>query len=117
MPRKPALPTDEELKAEIRETLVNVMRNARKEIKRVTHECEFHPKYTGNGRGYKHQINVIAPDNTAIINACEKLLDRIEGKAATRKQPPQVKTTGRLLEELSDEELEALATEGEASAD
>lgn len=107
MSKKQTIPDDEELKLEIRKTLIGVMRNATKE-RRFSYECEFHPKYTGNGRGYKHQINVPVEDYTSIIKACGELLDRMEGKAATKKEAPKVKTTGRGLDELSDEELEAI---------
>jgi hypothetical protein len=108
MARKPALPDDDALKLEIKETLVRIMRGAKKEVKRISHECEFHPNYKGNGRGYKHQINVVAEDKIAVLKACGELLDRMEGKAATRKETPKPKLSGRALEELTDEELEAM---------
>jgi hypothetical protein len=114
LPRKnSALPDDEALKLEIKETLVRIMREAKKEFRRISHECEFHPNYTGNGRGYKHQINVVAEDKIAVLKACAELWDRIDGKAATRKEAPKLKTSGRSLDELTDEELEQIILQGE----
>src|SRR5690242_20120476 len=105
--RKPALPDDEALKIEARQTLINIMRNATRlqYVEVVCKECDK-----------RQRVQALVPDNTNVVKAAGELIDRIEGKAATRKEAPKVKTAGRALEELTDEELEAIAggTDGEA---
>lgn len=109
MAKKKTLPTDEELKVEARQTLINIMRNATKPqyVEVVCKECDK-----------RQRVQALVPDNTNVVKAAGELIDRIEGKAATRKEAPKVKTTGRALEELTDEELEAIArgeTDGQAA--
>lgn len=104
------MPDDEALKIEARQTLINIMRNATK------------PQYvevTCKDCGKRQRTQALVPDNTNVVKAAGELIDRIEGKAATRKEAPKVKTTGRELEELSDEELAAIAggTDGEADGE
>ena len=117
MPRRPAIPDDDALREEIKATLISVMRNATKE-KRISYECDRDPNYRGDGRGFKHQINIPVTDYTNVVKAAGELLDRMEGKAATKREVPKVKMSGRPLEELSDEELEAMISGGsDGSAD
>ena len=94
------MPDDDALKLEARQTLINIMRNATKPqyVEVVCKECSKRQRVQG-----------LVPDNTNVVKAAGELIDRIEGKAATRKETPKVKTTGRALEELTDEELEAIA--------
>jgi len=108
MARKPALPDDEALKLEARQTLIRIMRNATKPqyVEVVCKEC-----------GKRQRTQGLVPDNTNVVKAAGELIDRIEGKAATRKETPKVKTTGRALEELTDEELEAIAGGSDGTAD
>jgi hypothetical protein len=106
------IPSDEDLKLEVKRTLLEAMRSATRE-KRISYECDQHHAYTGNGRGYKHQINIPIEDWGNRIKACQDLLDRIDGKAATRKEAPKLKTSGRSLDELTDEELEQIILQGE----
>jgi hypothetical protein len=110
MARKAALPDDEALKLEARAKLIDVMRNATKPqyVEVVCKECDK-----------RQRVQALVPDNTNVVKAAGEIIDRLEGKAATKKEAPKVRTTGRALEELSDEELDALASgesEGEASA-
>lgn len=108
MAAKPALPDDEALKTEIRETLIDQMRSgSRMEyVEVVCKEC-----------GKRQKTQAMVPDRGTKLNAAKELWDRIEGKAATRKEAPKVKTTGRALEELTDEELEAIAGGTDGTAD
>ena len=105
---KPAPTDDEALKAEIRETLIDQMRNSKK------------PDYvevTCRSCGQRQKAQVLVPDRGATINAAKELWDRLFGKAATIKEAPKVKTSGRPLEELTDEELEAIAGGTDGTAD
>ena len=108
MARKTALPDDEALKIEARQTLINIMRNATKQqyVEVVCKDCQK-----------RQRVQALVPDNTNVVKAAGELIDRIEGKAATRKEAPKVKTTGRALEELTDEELEAIAGGTDGTAD
>lgn len=103
MARKAALPDDEALKLEARAKLIDVMRNATKPqyVEVVCKECDK-----------RQRVQALVPDNTNVVKAAGEIIDRLEGKAATKKEAPKVRTTGRALEELSDEELDALATGG-----
>jgi hypothetical protein len=103
VPRKAALPDDDALKLEARAKLIDVMRNAGKlqYVEVTCKEC-----------GKRQKTQAMVPDNTNIVKAAGEIIDRIEGKAATRKETPKVKTTGRALEELSDDELEAILVGG-----
>jgi hypothetical protein len=56
----------------------------------------------------RQRTQALVPDNTNVVKAAGEIIDRLEGKAATKKEAPKVKTTGRALEELTDEELEAM---------
>lgn len=98
---------DAAIKREIRLALIDIMRNATRE-KRISYECDQHPKYKANGRGYKHQINIQVEDAGARISACKELLNRMEGTPGVRKERAAPKTSGRALEELTDDELQAL---------
>ena len=103
MARKPALPDDEALKLEARQTLIRIMRNATKPqyVEVVCKEC-----------GKRQRTQGLVPDNTNVVKAAGELIDRIEGKAATRKETPKPRLSGRALEELSDEELANLIAGG-----
>ena len=107
--KKPvALPDDEALKIEARAKLIDVMRNAGK------------PQYvevTCKDCGKRQRTQALVPDNTNIVKAAGELIDRIEGKAATKREAPKPKTSGRPLEELTDEELEAIAGGTDGTAD
>jgi hypothetical protein len=98
MARTP-LPDDDALKAEARAKLIDVMRNAGK-MQYVEVTCK--------DCGKRQRTQTLVPDNTNVVKAAGEIIDRIEGKAATKKEAPKVKTTGRSLEEMTDEELEAM---------
>lgn len=93
------IPDDEELKKEALRTVIKVMRSANK-LQYVEVVCKHCEK--------RQRVQALVPDNSNIVNACKEILDRKEGKAATKKDAPKPKTSGRSLDELSDEELEAL---------
>jgi hypothetical protein len=78
---------------------------------RISYECDQHPKYKADGRGYKHQIEVPTRDSAAVVAACKELLNRLEGTPSQRKEKPKPKISTS-LEELSDEQLEALVSGG-----
>lgn len=105
------LPSDEELKLEIKRKILEIMRRPPNREKRYSVPCKYSPA-AGSGKELKHQVNILIPDDAAALTAAKELWDRIEGKAATKKEAPKVKTSGRSLEELTDEELEALVTGG-----
>lgn len=94
------IPSDEELKAEALSTVINIMRDATKKsdyIEVVCKEC-----------GKRQRAQGEIKDRRAILDACKEILDRKEGKAATKKEVPKPQTVGRDLDELTDAELEAL---------
>src|SRR4051812_45349410 len=98
MPRKSKASFDPDddaaIKREIKLALIDIMRNATKE-RRVSFECDQHPNYKANGRGYKHQVNIQVEDATARISACKELLNRMEGTPGVRKERAAPKTSGR----------------------
>jgi hypothetical protein len=102
LPKK-ARTDDEALKEEIREALIDQMRTgARMEYVEMTcREC-----------GKRQRTQAMVPDRGTRFNATKELWDRIEGKAATKREAPKVQTAGRPLEELSDDELEAILAGG-----
>jgi hypothetical protein len=103
MPRKTALPDDDALKLEARAKLIDVMRNAGK-LQYVDITCKHCER--------RQRIQALVPDNTNVVKAAGEIIDRLEGKAATRRETPKVNTAGRSLEELTDEELEAMISGG-----
>ena len=107
MPRKTRT-DDEALKEEIREALIDQMRTgARMEYVEMTcREC-----------GKRQRTQAMVPDRGTRFNATKELWDRIEGKAATKREAPKVQTAGRPLEELTDEELQAIVGGTDGTAD
>jgi hypothetical protein len=104
------MPDDATIKLELKLALLQMVRDATKP-KWLSHECEYLPAYNGKGRGKKHQIKIEIPDITARVSAAKELLNRLEGTPGVRKHAPRPVETGRKLEEMTDEELEALTLE------
>jgi hypothetical protein len=103
MPKKGTLPDDDALKLEARATLIDVMRNATKLSPYTEVVCK--------DCGKRQRVQVEIKDFANAVKAAGEIIDRIEGKAATKREVPKTQTTGRVLEELTDEELEALLTQ------
>jgi len=100
--RKPDLPDDGALKIEALKKLVFVMRNADK-LQYVDVTCKH--------CGKRQRVQALVPDNSNSVKAAGEIIDRIEGKAATKREAPKPKVVGGNLDELSDEELVALLQE------
>ena len=107
LPKPFDMPSDEELTVEIKRKQIEVMRKPPMMERRFSVPCKHSPA-AGSGKELKHQVNVQIPNDLACMKAASELWDRIEGKAATKREAPKVKLSGRPLEELSDDELEAM---------
>lgn len=115
MPRKAALPSDEELKLELRAKLIEMLRDPPKKEYRFSVPCKHSPA-AGSGKELKHQVNVWVEDKKVMLDIIKELLDRTDGKAATKREPPKPKAVGLSLDELTDEQLEAIIN-GEANSE
>jgi len=100
--RKTDLPDDDDLKDEARRTLIGIMRSANK-LQYVDVTCKHCER--------RQRVQALVPDNTNVVKAAGEIIDRIEGKAATKREAPKPKVVGGNLDELSDEELVALLQE------
>lgn len=97
---------DDAIRDELKRFFLKVVREADKEYRQSV-PCEKCP-------GFKHQVNFQVPDIAARIQAAEKLLDRLEGKAAPQKPAePAPKFDASKMDDLTDAQLEAILASGQ----
>src|SRR5690242_2755848 len=110
MPRKKPMPSDEEINVRLKEKLWELLCDPPKREYRFSVPCKHSPA-AGSGKELKHQVNVWVEDKASTVKIIQELWDRLEGKAATKREPPKPKVVGGNLDELSDQELLALLQE------